>query len=254
MEEKIRNLIVDFVRSKNREGLWREPIVGYADASDSLFKRLREVTYPGHFLPEELLPEAKTVVVFFIPFDKRVVESNLLGNSASRFWAYSYIATNQLLVEISEMLKEFFRKKNIKCAVILPTHNFDREKLVSRWSHRHAGYIAGIGKFGLNNMLITKSGCAGRTSSIIIDLEMQPSPRDDDEYCLYKRDESCTVCVEKCVNDSLRVSGFNRFSCWQRCLENGELYTDLGSPSVCGKCVVGLPCTYEIPLLKESQF
>ncbi|WP_338094171.1 hypothetical protein [Methanorbis furvi] len=34
-----------------------------------------------------------------------------------------------------------------------------------RWSHRHFAVLAGLGTFGVNNMLITRMGCYGRVSS-----------------------------------------------------------------------------------------
>lgn len=40
---------------------------------------------------------------------------------------------------------------------------------MSEWSHRHAAYIAGLGIFGINNMLITNKGCVGRIPSFYED-------------------------------------------------------------------------------------
>jgi hypothetical protein len=52
--------------------------------------------------------------------------------------------------------------RNYRVTTTPATHNFDAKRLISNWSHRHAGYIAGSGKFGLNNMITTERGCCGK--------------------------------------------------------------------------------------------
>jgi hypothetical protein len=47
-------------------------------------------------------------------------------------------------------------KSDFRSVILPPTHNFDEKKLISDWSHKHIGFIAGLGKFGLHQMLITK--------------------------------------------------------------------------------------------------
>jgi len=248
IKAEIVNLVRKFVAEKNAKALWRMPVLGFANAGDPLFEELKRVVTPDHLMPRHILKDAKTVVAFFVPFDEKVIESNYDEDTASRLWAYSYNITNDLLAEISEMLKIFLNQLGFDVAIIPPTHNFDEKKLLSRWSHRHAGYIAGIGRFGLNNMLITEAGCAGRISTLVTNAEIEPDKRLEDEYCLYYYNRSCNICADRCVNGALSVSGFNRFLCYAQCLKNGRLYEDLGFPSVCGKCVVELPCTCRIPL------
>ncbi|HNX60797.1 MAG TPA: epoxyqueuosine reductase, partial [Spirochaetota bacterium] len=128
------------------------------------------------------------------------------------------------------------------------THNFDKVKLISRWSHRHIAHLAGLGTFGINNMLITESGCCGRFGSIITDCpvtigEKQPVA----DKCLYKAAGKCGVCVRKCVNGALRFDGFDRHKCYESCLANEELHRSIGKADVCGKCTVGLPCSLSDP-------
>ncbi len=42
--------------------------------------------------------------------------------------------------------------------------------------------------------------------------------------------------------------GFDRFRCYDMCLKSGEQFEDLGLADVCGKCVVGLPCSHCDPV------
>ncbi|MGI6036989.1 MAG: hypothetical protein ACOYD6_02050 [Limnochordia bacterium] len=65
------------------------------------------------------------------------------------------------------------------------------------FSHRHAAVAAGLGEFGLNNLVLTPGyGPRVRFNSIITDLELEPTPLLDRPLCLR---ESCRRCLEGCV-------------------------------------------------------
>lgn len=77
MNKEIVDLITEYVKNykqlKHTEFDWREPVIGFADARDSLFPRLKELIGPKHALPSDIVPDAKSVIVFFLPFCKEVV-------------------------------------------------------------------------------------------------------------------------------------------------------------------------------------
>ncbi len=250
--EKIENLISKTVRnySKNKDlSLWLEPIVGCADASDPLFEKLKEAVSENHFMPKNLLPEAKSVIVYFIPFQKKVSQDNgAFHPRASRLWAEAYIETNTLISIINEEIKTFLGSLGFKTAVTPATHNFDTERLISWWSHKHIAYIAGLGTFGLNRLIITKAGCCGRLGSIVTDLEIPPTKRLSQENCLHKRNIPCGVCVKRCPVSAIEKDGtFDRRKCYEQLLENDRFYKDLPLVDVCGQCVSLVPCAHEIP-------
>ncbi len=190
MKEKIVTEIELFTaqyQTENRTATgWAKPIVGFADAGDPIFKILRRAVSPAHLLPRELLPAAKTVIAFFLPFEKLVGRSNIKGELASQEWAVACVETNRLIEALGEHLKQFFAARNYYAVTTPATHNFDKEKLVSNWSHRHIAYAAGIGNFGLNNMLITERGCCGRIGSFVTDLSVTPDVPMNEEACLYR--------------------------------------------------------------------
>jgi len=243
-------LIDDFTGAfaKKAQTGWKEPLVGFARADDPLFAKLKEVACPTHAKPENLLPEARTVIAFFIPFHDDVVDSNKSGHFSSRAWAVAYIETNRLINELNHYLKDALISRGHKAAFVPATHNFDEKTLLSDWSHRHAAYIAGLGTFGLNHMLITERGCCGRIGSLVTDLEIEPTPRSDRKFCLYKAGSTCGNCVKICVNGALTTGGLDRHRCYRMCLENGKRFAHLeGITDVCGKCKVGVPCSTAIP-------
>jgi len=252
MNDKVETMIKEFVEhygeTRNVETSWKEPLVAYADAMDKMFFDLKHTVSFSHALPKDLLPKAKTVVTYFIPFDEVIVKSNVEGKESSRIWAKAYIETNQLILDLNTYIKNELEKLGCKSNVIPATHNFDEKKLISDWSHRHVAFIAGLGKFGLNNMLITDKGCCGRVGSFITDLRIEPTKRKDEENCLYRHMNICKKCVDRCVNDALKIDSFNRHKCYEMCLYNAEVHSDIILSDVCGKCLVNVPCSTINPL------
>mgnify|MGYP000291173647 CR=1 FL=1 len=252
MKEKIEASIKEYVKNyADRDEIkstWRTPLTAYADAKDPLFLKMKEIISPTHSLPTDLLDKAKTVITFFLPFTERINKSNIEKRLSSKEWAVAYIETNQLISELNKHIKQLLSKEGFESTVIAATHNFKEEELISDWSHRHAAYIAGLGTFGINNMLITEKGCAGRVGSIITDLKLPPTKRKDVEYCLYKKDGSCGICADRCVTEALKRNSFDRFICYDLCLENMDHHSDLDVADVCGKCCVNLPCTTQNPI------
>ncbi|WP_041605746.1 epoxyqueuosine reductase [Halothermothrix orenii] len=253
--EKITQLVKQFIKDySSRKEIytkWREPIIKFSDVRDELFFKLKEIISPTHALPTDFMEDAKTVISYFIPFDKSIVNLNIDGKYSSRGWAMAYIETNKLILDLNKYIKRELELLNYKSTIIPATHNFDKEKLISDWSHRHVAYIAGLGTFGLNNMLITDKGCCGRIGSIITNLKVEPTKRKDIEYCLYKRKGVCKKCVKRCVNNALKVDSFDRHKCYEMLLYNDRLHSDFGLADVCGKCCVNLPCSFTNPVKKK---
>ncbi|GKU27504.1 (Fe-S)-binding protein [Clostridium folliculivorans] len=248
LEKLIREFIKKYQEDNDIESGWKEPLISYADASDKRFYKLKEIVSPSHAMPQDFLPGAKTVVSYFIPFEDFIVESNIEGRISSKIWARAYIETNKLIFDLNSYIKNELEKLGYKSNIIPATHNFDTTKLISDWSHRHVAYISGLGTFGLNNMLITEKGCCGRVGSFVTDLELEPSNIKEGENCLYKRNNVCKKCVARCVNAALKVESFNRHKCYEMCLSNAEVHSEIELSDVCGKCLVNLPCSTTNPV------
>lgn len=251
MKEEISFLIEAYIsRYENNYHVmssWKKPIIKFANANDDNFIKLKKSVNKSHLLPKDLLEDAKSIITYFIPFEDSIVSSNINGIRSSREWALAYIETNQLISELNLYVNEYLEKKGFKGISIPPTHNFDKKTLMSQWSHRHIAKIAGLGTFGLNNMLITESGCCGRIGSIVTNVNLKPSKKIRDEYCLYKLNGSCGVCLDRCQFDALTLNQYNRKRCYEICLKNDEYHSDLALTDVCGKCCVNLPCSLHKP-------
>lgn len=252
MRDTVTETIGSFVKERMRRAAfrtrWDDPLVGFADAADPLFARLKTAVSPSHAMPEDLLAGARTVIAWFLPFTRDIVFSNREGRLASPEWAVAYIDTNRLITEINEHLAQVLQGWGFHAAVTPPTHNFDTKHLMSDWSHKHVAYIAGLGNFGIHHLLITERGCCGRLGSMVTDAVIRPSERADGECCLAKYNNSCRLCMQNCVAGALSDDGFDRHACHALLLENAEMHRQEGLADVCGKCSSVVPCSFDNPV------
>lgn len=240
----IKYFIEEFIKNKvkeNNSGYSREPLIGYSSPNDKLYKDIKSIVGQHHIYPEEVLANVKTIVSFFIPFSEKVILDNKKDKKPSDLWIDSYIEINKLINNIAEELVIELNNRNIESATLPATSDFDTVKLVSSWSHRSAAFIAGMGSFGINNILITEKGGAGRYGTIFISKELTPSKRKNLEYCNYLIDKSCSYCIDNCPVHALSLDGFDRKTCYAYLTYVDKKYGANKDSEACGKCVVG-PC------------
>jgi len=246
-------LITDVVRRAVTEAdtvtRYRQPLVAFADADDARFARIRQLADPDHMMPQDLLPGARSVVSFFVPFRPEVVRANAVHSKVvAEEWVQAYVETNDLIGEITRCLIALLKKQGVDAAAEPATGNFDERTLTSRWSHKSAAVISGLGSFGLHQMVITDAGCAGRLGSLVTEARLPVSPAETRERCLYFYDGSCRQCVTRCPLEAISTEQtLDRRVCWERCSEVALRFTHLGTAEVCGKCAAG-PCAFESPV------
>lgn len=252
LESKMREFVRDYPATHGTKSAWGEPLIAYADASNPEFSDLKKAVSPSHAMPSDILPGAKSVVVYFLPFQESIPKSNVLGRLSSPEWAIAYIETNRLITDLNSFVKVELEEAGYRTNVTPATHNFDPTILKSDWSHRHVAVIAGLGTLGLNNMLITDKGCCGRIGSFVTEGSFEPTVRKEGENCLYKSSNLCKKCVDRCVNGALSVDSFNRYKCYEMCLENDRHHSQLELSDVCGKCLVHIPCATRNPQVRKK--
>lgn len=249
--EAVQRLINEVASALNRwkeenspRDYWRAPLAGVADASDPLFLRLKQAVGPDHALPRDLLPSARSVIVFFLPFKAELAKQNEeAGVFAARSWAESYVVTNRVIHAVNDHLAAWIARAGYEAGTTPATHNFDEKRLISPWSHKHVGYIAGLGTFGLHHLLITESGCCGRLGSLVTSMPLPATARPDRQWCTEKAGGECRACVVRCMYGALASTPFNRHACYEQCLRNDAHHADLPLTDVCGKCSCGVPCS-----------
>ena len=234
------------------EGWWQRPLVVTA-LIDQRFDQLPHIAYHDHLYPRDLLPTARSVVVFFIPFKKGLVKENRGGNRPCRNWGLAYVQTNDLIGRLTSSLGDLLGEHGFKSGLTPATHNFDEVALMARWSHKHLGYLAGLGRFGVHRMLITPAGCTGRFGSLVTEAELGNHPLiETEEACLLKTGQECGKCIEACPVQALKEDEFDRRRCWDRLNENQRslsYFSDLPETThVCAKCAAIMPCSFKNPV------
>lgn len=243
LREEISRYIEAYCSEKGMESLWGEPLVGFADAHDPGFPMLKVLVQDSHYLPDDILPGATIVVSYYLPFKERLAKDNIEGDIPADSWGSAYVETNFLSVGLSEHLASVVRSMGFEAEAPKDVKRTDGT-IVSRWSQRHIARMAGLGTFGMNNMIITDSGCCGRFYSIVTKLDVEPDGYVEGENCPFKADGSCGACMKRCVSGALTPEGFDRHTCDGVGVGNSSRFSGV---SVCGKCIVGMPCSYRNP-------
>jgi epoxyqueuosine reductase QueG len=223
---------------------YRDPIIGFLAADDSRFEKLSEWTGIEHLMPADLLLGAQSVIVFFLPFAPEIAAANSREKEQVALeWAVAYQDTNTLIGEITTRLGEVLSQHGVSSAAQPATGNFNQKELRSPWSHKSIAVMAGIGSFGLNQLVITDAGCAGRFGSLVIDAQLPAAPPASKERCEYFEFGTCIACLDACPVDAISENQpLDRRACWLQCHKNGTGFQDIGKINVCGKCAVMGPC------------
>lgn len=248
--------------------IFEAPIFGFAATEDEYFRTLKEPSAIGeHFLlPNEWLPESKTVISFFLPFTEAVRNGNRKDMYwPSKEWLHGRIEGQAFLNKFLKHLKSIF----IDCGYSSIAPSLDERfwsksgfksednemdykrtlSFTSNWSERHVAFACGIGTFGLSKGIITQKGMAGRLGSIITELDLEPDKRDYEniyEYC-----SMCGKCVKNCPANAISlIYGKNHDACSDFLDKTAEKYKPRYG---CGKCQINVPCESNIPKIYNSK-
>ncbi len=241
LKNKIESIIRAVSSNPDTETRFREILVGFASADDPIFNDMKIIIGPHQMHPKEIFPEAKTVVSFFLPFEKELVKLNWKSPDPVKEWIQAKGETDRLIETINEKLKAELAKAGVSAVVPEIIFDYKNKGFDVAWSHKSAAYAAGLGTFGVHHMLITKAGCAGRFGTILISAEIPPTLRPNEEFCRYKKGEKCLVCVDRCPARALSAKGLDKEKCFTLLQENAKSFSDLNNQYACGKCATG-PC------------
>ena len=207
LEEEIRELICTMVKNHPKSAYYREPVIGFASASDPLYDQLNELIGNPQIHPRDMLNHARTVVVLFLPYSEVIYKDIKGERKTSSVWSDAYMHTNELLDNIMRQVQNLLELKGYRSVTEPPTENFDHVSKTARWGHKSNAVIAGIGTFGLNHLLITKRGCLGRMNSLVTDAYIPPTKRTDHQYCLFYQTGKCKVCTMNCPSGAISPDG-----------------------------------------------
>ncbi|HIJ62374.1 MAG TPA: epoxyqueuosine reductase [Rhodospirillaceae bacterium] len=233
--------------------IWEEPVVGIADAADPLFDTLREprAVGPYHVKPDFWLPEAKSVISFFLPFSKEIKRSYERSSILPSLEWVSGRLNGEVFVNVARRaLVRLLERQGGNAIIPNLDLRYGSQGFIPNWSERHVAFVAGVGTFGLHAGLLTKKGAAGRVGSVVTDIPLPATKRpytEVYEYCLWHFDRSCHSCIPRCPVNAIDENGKDHVVC----TSNGRInirpeFQEWGYHS-CGHCQTHLPCSDRIP-------
>lgn len=281
---QLKNLIEDFLSNsgynhvrpevainKDVAGMeiFSPPLLGVAGADDPAFVDLKKEGVVGRhlLLPSEWLPEARSVISFFLPFTENVRQANREDRSEpSPEWLHGRIegqaCINRLMAflvarleeggerALSPSLDSRFTSCTGENRVFLDEEGRPLPvSFTSNWSERHAAYVCGLGSFGLSKGFITEKGIAGRFGSVITTAFLEPD--NTIPSSVYERCTLCGACVRNCPVGAITIEGGKDHI---KCAEYLDIMKKKYSPRYgCGKCQVNVPCEWGIPDPAEGR-
>jgi epoxyqueuosine reductase len=177
----------------------------------------------GHH-PAEIVSGAHAVITFGVPLVEQVVDweelfldSEVLGPDIRRpilqeylYSEVNYNFINDLLNHIALRLTLFLQAQGFRSTMFPATfgpaqrHFHDMMPgLMALFSNRHAAVRAGLGEFGLNNVVVTPQyGPRIRFNSVITQAPLVASPILKEKVCL---GTGCGLCIERCGGKALSL-------------------------------------------------
>jgi len=150
---------------------------------------------PDGHKPEDILPDAKTVIVLA----KRIPNGVVMDGPATSYHNMMIIFYDQLDLIAHEMA--IYIEQQGAVAIPVPSddpyYDWNPDKVHGRGdlSHKHAAQAAGLGKLGKNSLLITPEfGNRVQLVSVVTNLNLESDPLVEDELCPSK----CIICIESC--------------------------------------------------------
>ncbi len=179
----------------------------------------------GHH-PGDFLAKARNVVVIGVPIPEGVLrrEEMMKGSQfvpeeerlelLQNYFYYTsgFEVINTRLEQITLRLALLLQEEGYRTLFFTPTfgkqyNNYYQKYRFAPFSHRHAAVRAGLGEFGLNNLVVnSKYGPRARYNSIITAAELPATPLLKEKVCLGK---SCGKCLEECPGDAIIDAGHN---------------------------------------------
>lgn len=248
--------------SKQIEGtnIFDPPILGFGDSEDTYFHLYQDpnIIGPDFLLPTQWLPQAQTVISFFLPYSKEVREGNRIDPSVpSHGWLHGRIEGQHMVEQLCIHLQNKISEAGYDSVIPTLDSRFQIFKnppassllYSSNWSERHAAFVCGLGTFGLSKGLITKKGMAGRFGSLITTMHF---PHDSRQYHnIYEYCSMCGACAKRCPAHAISLEhGKNHTLCSDFSNQTLAIYKPRYG---CGKCQVAVPCEASIPKIKALQ-
>lgn len=280
LDRAIKKLVASSPRNRltNLGGgvVFDEPLVGFADGDDPIFRQFKTAVGDFHMTPREALAahiragdhsgtnlSRVSVISWILPFSTAIKLSNRRETQVpSLEWNHGRWQGQEVMNELAGSVIGLLRGLGYMVLAPDAEPSFTVKDLpngrASNWSQRHIAYAAGLGTFSLSDGLITSRGVAMRCGSVVTTAVIMPTPRTYPDHrvnCLFYRDGTCRKCAERCPAGAITEAGHDKIKC-REFVVNGQpaILRKLGREQGyigrylgCGMCQTGVPCESRIP-------
>lgn len=230
-QEKIKQIVIE----KGADLFGIAPVERFVDA-------------PKGFHPTDIYEKTRSVIVFA----KRIPSENMNASSCVPYTHTNHLG-EQMIDFMTFNISSELESIGIK-TVTIPTDDpyeyWDEENKTGRaiLSLRHAGYFAGLGIIGRNNLLVNELfGNMIQIGALLTDSEIEPSPIANYKTC----PTNCRICLDTCPTKALDGTTVNQKLCRPLSVyKNAKGYT----LQKCFLCRKNCPITLGLKKDKSNKF
>ncbi len=262
--------------------MWDEPLTGFADGDDPIFRDYKKIIGEYHVTPREAIDlyldsngygnigeiPRLSVISFILPITEKTRISNRGENAVcSVRWSYTRFLGQEFIARLTRYVVTLI--EGMGYIAIAPelakwweiVHS--PTGMSSKWSQRHIAYAAGLGTFSLSDGFITPRGIAIRAGSVVTNLAIPASGRPYANHyanCLFYSRGTCKKCIARCPAGAITEKGHDKAKCGAYLIEMRKIAEKLGRTSGyigkaylgCGLCQTAVPCEERIPEIKSK--
>jgi epoxyqueuosine reductase len=251
------------------EKAWEEALVGFSSGADPLYLQLKADIGSFYWTPIEIFslsypaitcrPEDLSIVSWVLPQTAATREDQRRQKKyPAERWSRSRNFGEETNINLARHLADILSQEGHPAVapVLSPSWGWQTSEAYgfsSNWSERHTAFVSGLGTFGLCDGLITEKGKAIRCGSLVVKIEIPPTPRkyrNHHDYCLFYAKGKCRKCISRCPAGAITENGHNKDDCKKYLFEIAAEYAKnhYGFSSYgCGFCQTAVPCEAGIP-------
>ncbi|MBW1690270.1 MAG: epoxyqueuosine reductase [Deltaproteobacteria bacterium] len=221
---------------------------------------LHELTPKGYNRPKDILAECNSTIVIGFRWPDPLVD----GLPELRaMYSRMMIVMNSQLDQTLLRIARFLTQRGFLAMPVHASDPYDLNELRGVLSHKHAAVQAGLGEFGLNNLLLTPQfGPRQRLAQVLTDAKLIPGKPLNLFLCEKTIPECNRACIRICPRNSI-PNGYKKDPAKMKTVvwrgvnidkQGCSYYQDRGLPHMgrngytfrCGLCITACPVGSEI--------
>lgn len=181
-------------------------------------------------LSQSLLEKFDKAVCLGVGLSVSILEE--IKDAPTKLYFHHYRTVNNFLDHAAFKVSGYLQKKGCLALPIPASQILDWQNQRAHLSHKHIGYLAGLGWIGRNNLLVNKTlGSRFRLVSILTNMPLK-TDRPAKETCA-----GCRECIESCPVSAIKENPaeFGHLTCFEKLKEFQR--QRLVDQYICGICV-----------------